>query len=179
MSILVLQIKGGRWVSWDPEWEFSVVDLDFADYILLDHNAVFAQDKYADIFHFEPMSQSEVGGYRKRALTFLALHGNGGAETMEQVWVISDPRDECFGVIVTQDIVDASDLIAEGGSKGIVEYEDEHRLVEQWGKSEVVDTVKKWREPTQMFVFSRCSEMMPGTATVLSQTRYPSTRRRT
>ena len=87
--------------------------------------------------------QSEFGGYRKRARTFLAIHGDGGFETMEQVWVISDPRDEFFGVTVAQDIVDASELMVEGGSKGIVEYEDERRVVEQCGKSEVVDTVKK------------------------------------
>ena len=92
--LLVLQIKGGRWGSFDPELELSVVDLGFADYIWLDRNAIFPQDTYANIFHFELMSQSEVGGYRKRARTFLALHGDGGAETMEQVWVISDLRDE-------------------------------------------------------------------------------------
>ena len=64
---------------------------------------------------------------------------------MEQVWVISDPRDEYFGVTVTQDIETASELMVEGGSKCIVEYEDEHRLDEQCGQSKVVDTVKKWR----------------------------------
>ena len=41
--------------------------------------------------------------------------------------------------------MDAIGLMVEGGSKGIVEYADEHRLVEQCGRSEVVDTVKKWR----------------------------------
>ena len=40
--LLVLQIKGGRWVSLDPELELSVVDLDFADYILLDRIAFFS-----------------------------------------------------------------------------------------------------------------------------------------
>ena len=39
--LLVLQIKRGRWVSLDPELELSVVDLDFADYILLDRNSFF------------------------------------------------------------------------------------------------------------------------------------------
>ena len=63
--LLVLQINGGRWVSLGSELELSVVDLDFADYILLDRNALFPQDKYADIFYFELMSQSEVGVYRK------------------------------------------------------------------------------------------------------------------
>ena len=46
--LLVLQIKGGRWVCLDPELELSVVDLGCSDYILLDRNAVFPVDKYAD-----------------------------------------------------------------------------------------------------------------------------------
>ena len=70
-------------MSLDPELELSVVDLDFADYILLDR--LFPQDKSVDLFHFELMSQSKVGGYRKQARTFLAIHGDRGAETMEQV----------------------------------------------------------------------------------------------
>ena len=104
---------------------------------------LFPQYKYADIFHFEPLSQSVVGGYHKRAQTFLAIHGICGVQTMEQVWVISDPHDELFGVIVAQDILDASELMVVGGSKGIVEFENEHRLVEQCGKSELKETVMR------------------------------------
>ena len=75
--------------------------------------------------------------------------------------------------------MDACDLMIEGGSKGIVEYEDEHRLVEQCGKSELVDTVKKGRAADSDVRISRCSEMLPGTATALSQIRFPFTPRRT
>ena len=55
------------------------------------------------------------------------------------------PRDEYFGVIISQDIINASDLMFEGGSKGIVEHEDEHTLVGQCGNSEVDNTVELWR----------------------------------
>ena len=43
--LLVLQIKGGRWVCLDPELELSVVDLDFSDYTLLDHSAIIPSEK--------------------------------------------------------------------------------------------------------------------------------------
>ena len=36
--LLVLHINKGQWVSLDPELQLSVVDFDFADYILLDRN---------------------------------------------------------------------------------------------------------------------------------------------
>ena len=34
--VLVLQIKGARWVSLDPELELAVLDLDQVDYVLLE-----------------------------------------------------------------------------------------------------------------------------------------------
>ena len=143
--VLVLQIKGGRWVSLDPELELAVLDLDTVDYVLLNRNAAFPAEKWNDIFHFEPLPQSEVGGFRRRARTFLALHGDGGIEADELVWVVCDPRDAYFGVIIPQATIEASDSMLEGGSKGIVEHEDQFRFVEQIGKTEIVDTVKKWR----------------------------------
>ena len=75
--LLVLQIAGGRWVALDPELELGLVDLDLSDYSLLDRNAAFPAEKFQDTFCFKPMPQSEVGGYRRRARTFLALHGDG------------------------------------------------------------------------------------------------------
>ena len=66
--LLVLQIKGGRWVALDPELEL-------------------------------------------------------GVEADEQVLVISDPRDEYFGVTVPQASVDDSDPMVEGGAMGVVEHE--------------------------------------------------------
>ena len=143
--LLVLQIKGGRWVSLDPELELQTVDLDAADYVLLDRNADFPQEKYNDVFAFEPLPQSEVGGFRRRARTFLALHGDGGAEADEQIWVIADPRDEFFGAAVPQQAVDDSEYIVDGGVKGVVEHEDDYRFVERIGKAELEATLKRWR----------------------------------
>ena len=75
----------------DPELELGVVDFDLSDYSLLDRNAAFPAAKYPESFVFEPMPQAEVRGYRRRARTFLALHGDGGAEADEQVWIVSNP----------------------------------------------------------------------------------------
>ena len=83
--LLVLQIKAGRWVSLDPELELQTVDLDSVDYVLLDRHGDFPPEKYQDVFAFEPLPQSEVGGYRRRARTFLALHGDGDAVADQQI----------------------------------------------------------------------------------------------
>ena len=143
--LLVLQIKGGRWVSLDPELQLQVVDLDYSEYVLLDRGSEFPEDKYDETFCFEPLPQAEVGGYRRRARTFLALHGDGDAGVDEQVWVVSDPRDEFFGVVVDQQAVDDSEYVIEGGIKGLVEHENDYRLVEKVGKTEVDASVKRWR----------------------------------
>ena len=60
--LLVLQIKAGRWVLLDPELELQTVDLDSVDYVLLDRHGDFPPEKYQDVFAFEPLPQSEVGG---------------------------------------------------------------------------------------------------------------------
>ena len=143
--VLVLQIRGGKWVSLDPEHELCMLDLDTSDYILLDRNVDSPSEKYSDTFCFEITTQAEMVAFRKRARTFLALHGDGGVEAAEQVWVVSDPRDEYFGKVVPQSAVDDSEMIVDGGSKGIVEHEDEFRFVEQVSKSELTDLLKKWR----------------------------------
>ena len=143
--LLVLQIKGGRWVSLDPELTLQVVDLDSSEYVLLDRNSDFPPEKYADVFAFEPLPQSEVGGFRRRARTFLALHGDGDADADQQIWVVADPRDEYFGTVVPEQAVTDSDYVVEGGVKGVIEHEEEYRFVERIGKAELEATLKKWR----------------------------------
>ena len=143
--LLVLQIKAGRWVSLDPELELQTVDLDSVDYVLLDRHGDFPPEKYQDVFAFEPLPQSEVGGYRRKARTFLALHGDGDAAADQQIWVVADPRDEFFGTVVSQQVIEESEYVVEGGVKGIVEHEEEYRFVEKIGKSELDATMKKWR----------------------------------
>ena len=58
---------------------------------------------------------------------------------------MADPRDELFGTVVSQQAIEDSEYVVEGGVKGIVEHEEEYRFVEKVGKSELEATMKKWR----------------------------------
>ena len=51
--ILVLQVKGAKWVSLDPELELQVIDLDTIEYVLLVKDSDFPPDKIGDAFPFE------------------------------------------------------------------------------------------------------------------------------
>ena len=91
--ILVLQVKGAKWVSLGPELELQVTDLDTAEYALLDQDSDFPLDKYDDVFAFEPIPQSEIPGFRRNARTVLALHSEGPSDVEELVWVIHGRQD--------------------------------------------------------------------------------------
>ena len=146
--ILILQVKGPKWVTLDPELELQVIDLDAVEYKLLDRAADFPADIYAEIFPFEPIPQSEVPGFRRKARTLLALHSEGPSDADELVWTVCDTRDAFFGTIVPQDKIDAAaadGTMLDGGAKGIIEFEEEYRFVEQVSKSEHVEVLKKWR----------------------------------
>ena len=146
--ILVLHVKGPKWVSLDPELSLQVIDLDSCEYSFLDRNADFPPDKYDELFPFEPLPQSEVPGFRRKARTLLALHSEGPSDAEEMVWVVCDPRDAYFGTVIGQDKVDAASgdgTLLEGGSRGLIEHEEEYRFVEQVSKSELADSVKRWR----------------------------------
>jgi len=43
--ILVLQVKGAKWVSLDPELELQVIDLGTIEFVLLDKDSDFLADK--------------------------------------------------------------------------------------------------------------------------------------
>ena len=146
--ILVLQVKGAKWVSLDPELELQVIDLDTLEYVLLDKDSDFPADKIGDAFPFEPIPQSEIPGFRRKARTLLALHSEGPSDAEELVWVICDPRDAYFSTIIPQDRIDAASAdgtMIEGGAKGIVEHEEEFRFIEQVTKTELEGVLKKWR----------------------------------
>ena len=146
--VLVLQVKGAKWVSLDPELALQVIDLDALEYVLLDRSSDFPADKYDEIFPFEPIPQSEVPGFRRKARTLLALHSEGPSDADEMIWTICDTRDAFFGTVIPQDKIDAASgdgTMLEGGSKGIVVHEDDYHFVEQISKSELSAVLKKWR----------------------------------
>ena len=115
---------------------------------MLDKDSDFPPDKPDDVFVFEPIPQSEISGFRRKARHLLALHSVGPSDPEELVWVICDPRDPYFSTVIPQDRIDATSAdgtMVEGGAKGVVEHEEEFRFVEQVGKTELDGLLKKWR----------------------------------
>ena len=105
-----------------------------------------------------------MGPYRRRVRGFSALHGDGVTSPDEMLWVAADLRKELFGTTVPQEVVDESDSMIESGHKGIAEFQEYLRLVEQVGKGELSAKVNEWRSAdsgVRTLIACGCFQMRP------------------
>jgi len=148
VRILALQVTGAEWVWLDPELEWRVIDFDTLERALLDEDSAFPADEIGDAFPLEPIPQSEIPGFWRKARTLLALHSEGPSDAEELVWVNCDPRDAFPGTIIPQDRVDAvsaDGTMIEGGAKGLVGHVGEFRFIKQDSEMELDGVLKMWR----------------------------------
>ena len=133
----------------------QVIDLDQCEYFLLGKYELIPEDTWqrGEIFGFELLPQSEVPAFKRKAKTFMAPHCEGAAEADEAIRVVADVRDPYFGEVIPPDVVANSESMPEAGTRGLIEFQEEIRFVEQVGRSELAELLKKLRSATAMTEF--------------------------
>ena len=128
-----------------PDFDFCATDLNEQAHRFLPRRSPFPEAQADYVYAFDPLSQADVNRYKRQALAWRALLGEGDdVQGEEFVWVISDVRGDKFGEVVPEEVLEG-DNFSELGGKGVVVWDDVSRFCEQLARPDVEAQLKKWR----------------------------------